>query len=101
MGSVPYSSLVFLTLYLQLLGMSNGAASALVAVYLAGGGVGGLLGGWVGDAAARVSPSHGRIVVTQFSVAIGIPFAAMIFKARAGKGVVWVGGWGWGGAKGQ
>jgi hypothetical protein len=97
---VPYSSLVFLTLYLQLLGMSNGAASALVAVYLAGGGVGGLLGGWVGDAAARVSPSHGRIVVTQFSVAIGIPFAALIFKARAGKGVVWVGGVG-GGAKGQ
>ena len=37
MGSIPWSALVFLTLYLQLLGMSDAQASALVALFLAGG----------------------------------------------------------------
>lgn len=80
-GSIPYASLVFLTLYLQLLGMSDAAASALVALYLVGGGLGGLLGGWIGDEAAKRFPNHGRIAVTQFSVAAGIPCAVIIFKA--------------------
>ena len=80
-GSIPYASLVFLTLYLQLLGMSDSAASVLVALYLIGGGLGGLLGGWIGDIAASRFPNHGRIVATQFSVFVGIPFALLIFKA--------------------
>lgn len=79
-GSVPYASLIFLTLYFQLVGMSDARASILVAAYLAGGGFGGLLGGAVGDWAARKSPSHGRICATQFSVAVGIPFAWILFK---------------------
>ncbi|KAL6782703.1 hypothetical protein ACKKBG_A07800 [Auxenochlorella protothecoides x Auxenochlorella symbiontica] len=79
-GSVPYASLIFLTLYLQLAGMSDAHASLLVAAYLAGGGVGGLIGGAVGDLAARLSPGHGRILATQFSVAVGIPFAWVIFR---------------------
>lgn len=36
-GSVPWSALAFLTLYFQLLGMSNGQASSLVALFLLGG----------------------------------------------------------------
>lgn len=36
-GSVPWSALAFLTLYFQLLGMSNGQASLLVALFLLGG----------------------------------------------------------------
>jgi predicted MFS family arabinose efflux permease len=79
-GSVPYASLVFLTLYLQLLGMSDAAASGLVATYLIFGGFGGLLGGWIGDTVARRYPNHGRVAATQFSVASGIPFAFLIFK---------------------
>lgn len=79
-GSIPFASLVFLTLYLQLLGMSDAAASGLVATYLVGGGFGGLLGGWVGDFAAKKFPDHGRVAATQFSVAMGIPFTIIIFK---------------------
>ena len=79
-GSVPYSSLVFLTLYLQLLGMSDSASSVIVALYLIGGGFGGLLGGWIGDTVASRFPNHGRIIATQFSVFIGIPFSFIIFK---------------------
>ena len=33
-GSVPWTALVFLTLYLQLLGMTDFAASVLMAVFL-------------------------------------------------------------------
>lgn len=69
-------------------GMSNAAASALVALYLGGGGLGGLLGGWIGDLAAQRWPNHGRIVATQFSVLVGIPFVAVIFKVRWAV-------WGW------
>lgn len=42
--------------------------------------MGGLIGGCVGDAAAKYWPHHGRIAVTQFSVSIGIPFAFLVFK---------------------
>ncbi len=35
-GSIPWSALVFLTLYLQLCGMSDAQASSLVALFLAG-----------------------------------------------------------------
>lgn len=79
-GSVPWSAMAFLTLYLQLLGMSDAAASGLVALFLGGVALGGLLGGWVGDRAAARWPSHGRIAATQFSVASGIPFSLLLLK---------------------
>lgn len=92
-GSVPYASLIFLTLYFQLMGMSNFDASLLVALYLAGGGVGGLLGGWIGDRAAGRFPDHGRIVATQFSVIVGVPFSLLLFKGLpmgGDPGTVWL-----------
>lgn len=85
-GSVPYASLVFLTLYLQLLGMSDTSASVIVALYLIGGGLGGLLGGWIGDIVASRYPNHGRILATQFSVFIGIPFSLLVFKGLPDNG---------------
>ena len=53
------NAIVFLTLYLQLLGMSDAAASALMALFLGGSAVGGLLGGWLGDKAAQASALPG------------------------------------------
>jgi hypothetical protein len=85
-GSVPWSALAFLTLYFQLLGMSNAQASSLVALFLAGTAVGGLIGGCVGDAAAQRWPLRSRIAVTQFSVSIGIPFAFLVFKGLPRNG---------------
>lgn len=79
-GSTPWNGMVFLTLYLQLLGMTDFQASALYALFLGGTALGGLLGGWVGDIAARFYPNHGRIFVTQFSVLAGIPFSILIMK---------------------
>ncbi|PRW32866.1 MFS general substrate transporter isoform A [Chlorella sorokiniana] len=92
-GSVPYASLIFLTLYFQLMGMSNSAASVMVALYLLCGGLGGLLGGWIGDKVAARWPDHGRIAATQFSVIVGVPFALLIFKALPMNGdpaTVWL-----------
>jgi len=80
-GSTPWSALVFLTLYFQLLGMSDFTASLLVAVFLACNAAGGLLGGLIGDWAARRWPDHGRIWVCQFSVGIGVPLSFVLFKA--------------------
>ena len=71
-------------LLLQLMGMSNGAASLMVALYLLGGGLGGLLGGWIGDLAAQRFPNHGRIAATQFSVIVGVPFALLLTKVSGG-----------------
>jgi MFS family permease len=64
------------------MGMTNFDASLLVALYLAGGGLGGLLGGWIGDKTAARFPDHGRIVATQFSVIVGVPFALLLFKVQ-------------------
>lgn len=72
--------MVFLTLYFQLLGMSDFAASLQMALLLGSTALGGLLGGWIGDKAAMRYPDHGRILVCQFSVAVGIPFSLTITK---------------------
>ena len=42
--------------------------------------LGGLLGGWLGDVAARWSSTHGRIIVCQLSVGFGVPFSFLVFK---------------------
>lgn len=44
-GSMPWNSLVFLTYYFQLLGMSNLTASILMSTFLLSTALGGLLGG--------------------------------------------------------
>lgn len=85
-GSVPYASLVFMTLWLQLLGMSDSYASIIVGLYLIGGGLGGLMGGWIGDRVAATYPHHGRILATQFSIFIGVPFSLLIFKGISFSG---------------
>ena len=80
LGSTPWNALVFLTLYMQLLGMTDTAAAALMALFLGGTALGGLLGGFVGDLAAKRYPSHGRILVCQFSVVSGVPLSLLLLK---------------------
>lgn len=79
-GSTPWNAMVFFTLYLQLLGMSDFDAALLYALFLGGTAFGGLMGGWIGDIAARFYPNHGRIMATQFSVAAGVPFSLLLLK---------------------
>lgn len=80
MGSIPWNALLFFTLYLQLIGMSDFSASMLVSLFFGAVALGNLLGGWVGDRAASRFPNTGRIAVTQFSVFIGIPLSWLLVK---------------------
>lgn len=70
-GNVPMAALAFQTLYLQLLGIPASWASAAVSAGFGAHALGGLLGGALGDAAARWSPRHGRVLVCQASVVLG------------------------------
>ena len=85
MGNIPWTALVYLILYFQLLGMSNAAAGALNALFLGANALGALLGGLIGDAAAKRFPRHGRVWVCQFSVSVGLPFALLMFKVCASR----------------
>jgi hypothetical protein len=70
-GNIPGQAVAFMTLFLQLLGMTDFWASALVALGMFAHALGGQAGGFLGDWAARRSPRYGRIVVCQISVAAG------------------------------
>lgn len=80
-GSSPWNALVYLTLYFQLLGMSDFTSSMLLALFLLANAGGALLGGYIGDWAARLWPDHGRILVCQFSVGVGVPLSLILFQA--------------------
>eukprot|EP00270_Netrium_digitus_P010480 TRINITY_DN3257_c1_g1_i1.p1 TRINITY_DN3257_c1_g1~~TRINITY_DN3257_c1_g1_i1.p1 ORF type:complete len:399 (+),score=62.68 TRINITY_DN3257_c1_g1_i1:33-1199(+) len=74
-GSVPWQAMVFFTMWLQLIGFSHNAAAFLMAIFSVGCAGGALLGGWLGDQAARRLPNAGRILCAQFSAFAGIPFS--------------------------
>lgn len=79
-GSMPWKAIAsFGTLYFQLIGMSDARTSFLMSGFLIGTVLGGVLGGWFGDLASLRSPKHGRILVCQFSVFIGVPLTYMVF----------------------
>ena len=86
LGSTPWNALVFMTLYLLLTGFTNFGASVVLTVFLAGAAVGSLIGGILGDWAAKVSPDHGRIAVCQFSVLMGVPFSILVLKGLPREG---------------
>lgn len=86
LGSTPWNALVFLTIYLQLIGFSNFNASLALSFFQAGAALGGVVGGAAGDWAAKRSPDHGRIWVCQFSVSMGIPFSLLLLKGLPANG---------------
>lgn len=59
-GSIPWSAMVFYTLWLELLGYSHHAAAGLVAGFSVGSCLGGLFGGYLGDFLAKRSPDKGE-----------------------------------------
>ncbi|CAL8468475.1 g8015 [Coccomyxa elongata] len=79
-GNIPGQALAFLTLYLQLLEVSNFKASLLVSLMMLAHAVGGQLGGWLGDVAAQRLPNAGRVIVCQVSVVAGAILTGIILK---------------------
>lgn len=78
-GIVPWTALGFMTLYFQTSGLSDVQAGILTSASKAAQGVGHLMGGYIGDFAARQSRYHGRPLVAQFSAVAGIPFLYLLF----------------------
>lgn len=77
-GSVPWAAMSFLTMFFQYVGFEDAQAASLVLIFNLSGGLGSLLGGYVGDTAAAWSTYHGRPVVGQLTVFAGIPLIAIV-----------------------
>lgn len=78
-GSIPWSALSMLTVWLQLLGFSDLQASSLTATFSSGCAIGVFVGGYFGDKASKLHRT-GRVFVNQFSVAVGLPLTYLLLK---------------------
>jgi MFS family permease len=79
-GSIPWNGLFFLVTWFEFIGFGPLTAGLLFAVLATGAALGELLGGWLGDRAAKWSPNRGRVMIAQISGLAGIPmFGVLLF----------------------
>ncbi|KAF8409913.1 hypothetical protein HHK36_002432 [Tetracentron sinense] len=74
-GSVPWTAMVFFTMWFELIGFSHKNTAALLSLFATGCAMGSLLGGLIADRMSRIYPHSGRIMCAQFSAFMGIPFS--------------------------
>ncbi|XP_010446742.1 PREDICTED: uncharacterized protein LOC104729498 [Camelina sativa] len=79
-GSFPWTAMVFLTMWFELIGFDHNQTAALLGVFATGGAIGTLMGGIVADKMARIYPNSGRVMCAQFSAFMGIPFSIILLK---------------------
>ncbi|KAF8028723.1 hypothetical protein BT93_E1395 [Corymbia citriodora subsp. variegata] len=79
-GSLPWTAMVFFTMWFELIGFDHNGAAALSTIFLVGCAVGSLLGGIIADRISRVYPHSGRIMCAQFSAFMGIPFSWFLLR---------------------
>ncbi|EOA20504.1 hypothetical protein CARUB_v10000817mg [Capsella rubella] len=77
-GSFPWSALAFAPLWLELVGFSHKTTAVLVTLFTVSCSIGGLFGGYMGDALAKKFPNAGRIILSQISSGSAIPLAAIL-----------------------
>jgi len=73
-GNVPWNAFSFSTTYLQKCGFSDEISAVITSFAILGMALGGLVGGMLGDWAARKSPRHGRAVIGQAACILPVPF---------------------------
>eukprot|EP00927_Polykrikos_kofoidii_P085716 TRINITY_DN9393_c0_g1_i1.p1 TRINITY_DN9393_c0_g1~~TRINITY_DN9393_c0_g1_i1.p1 ORF type:complete len:468 (+),score=66.12 TRINITY_DN9393_c0_g1_i1:69-1472(+) len=76
-GSIPWSALSFRVMFFQYLGFSSRDIAFIVSMELCPRIFGGMLGGYIGDYAASISPTHGRAYTGQICLAATIPLMLM------------------------
>lgn len=80
-GEMPWVAFsTFSTLFLQYAGLSDSQVAALFVLRSIGGALGTLFGGWLGDRMAERFPNHGRVMVAQATVLLGIPAMMIVLE---------------------
>ncbi|XP_031249232.1 uncharacterized protein LOC116107078 isoform X1 [Pistacia vera] len=79
-GSLPWTAMVFFTMWFELIGFDHSSTAALLSVFAVGCALGSFLGGIVADQISRIYPHSGRIMCAQFSAFMGIPFSLFLLK---------------------
>ncbi|XP_073145257.1 uncharacterized protein [Henckelia pumila] len=77
-GSIPWTAIVFFTLWFELIGFDHNSAAALVGLFAAGCALGSFLGGVIADKMSQIYPLAGRVMCAQFSSFTGIPFSIFL-----------------------
>jgi MFS family permease len=78
-GSIPWNGILFMIIWFQYIGFDPLTAGLIFSLIAIGAAIGNLLGGWIGDKAAKWRPRSGRIFIAQISVFAGIPLTIVIF----------------------
>jgi MFS family permease len=78
-GSIPWNGILFMIIWFQYIGFDPLTAGLIFSLIAIGAAIGNLLGGWIGDKAAKWRPRSGRITIAQISVFAGIPLTMVIF----------------------
>lgn len=78
-GTIPGAALSFVTMYVQYTGVSDSTAAMINALSIVGSALGGLMGGFIGDALHHRNPVYGRPLTAQLSVLGCIPCVFMMF----------------------
>ncbi|GAB5359308.1 hypothetical protein AAMO2058_000533200 [Amorphochlora amoebiformis] len=86
LGSAVWAAFAFITWWLRLSCFESWEAGFLLAIVSLSNSIGTLIGGWIGDYFARLSPNHGRALAAQISVASGIPMIyVLLFLLPTGE----------------
>ncbi|CAJ1340967.1 unnamed protein product [Effrenium voratum] len=80
-GTIPGAAQTFTTMYFQYLSINNHMCGLITAIRTVGEGIGGALGGYLGDKANAVSPRYGRTCVAMLSVTASTPFFYIVYMA--------------------
>jgi len=78
-GGFGISSSTFATMYFQMTGINDFQAGLITAFGQVAGAMGVLLGGHMGDVAARTCRKHGRVLVAEVSLSMGVPLMFLRF----------------------
>jgi MFS family permease len=78
-GSIPWNGILFMVIWFEYIGFDPLTAGLIFSLIAIGAALGNLLGGLIGDKAARWKPKTGRILIAQISVFSGIPLTLVIF----------------------
>lgn len=79
-GSLPWTAMVFFTMWFELIGFDHQQAATLLSLFGAGCSFGSLMGGIIADRLSQIYPHSGRIMCAQFSAIMGIPYTWFLLR---------------------